>query len=380
MLQERGTRRVAHVTVVHKPSDARIHHKQCRTLAAAGYEVHLLSGGVPVGIEDGIHLHPLSENGERPPLRRQIPRQLRAALTALSLRADLYHLHDPHLIPLGLLLRLNGARVVYDVHDDSPRHARQKLFGRPIRGAIKAGTWMLLQAAARRWLDAFVCASSALAQRFPEQRTVVVGNFPLKAEFTAAPPKDRANPPVALYLGVARRDKGLDTIVEAIRLVPPELGARLRIAGEMRPAGRADAIRALPWADRIEVLPHRSRHTALEELRRASIGLAVLPPRMNNREGWRSNKLFEYMAAGLPVVVPDAPGWRQIVERYQCGLAARAEDPRAVAAAIAVLLRDPDSAREMGHRGRAAVMAELNWEREAPRLLGLYERLLRIAR
>lgn len=83
---------------------------------------------------------------------------------------------------------------VYDVHDDSLRHARQKLRGRPIRGAAKAATWVVLQAAARRWLDAFVCASASLAQRFPEQRTVVAGNFPLLEEFVSEPPPARANP------------------------------------------------------------------------------------------------------------------------------------------------------------------------------------------
>lgn len=72
----------------------------------------------------------------------------------------------------------------------------------------------------------------------------------------------------------------------------------------------------------------------------------------------------------------DAPGWREIVERYECGLAVNAEDPRSVAAAISELLRDPERARAMGGRGREAVMRELNWDREAPRLLGLYERLL----
>jgi glycosyltransferase involved in cell wall biosynthesis len=235
---------------------------------------------------------------------------------------------------------------------------------------------VVLQAAARRWLDAFVCASSALALRFPKQETVVAGNFPLRAEFALEPPLSRADPPLILYLGVARSDKGLDTIVEAIRLVPVELGAKLRIVGEMRPPRRAEAIRALPWADRIEIVPHRARACALEELRRATVGLAVLPPLLNNREGWRSNKLFEYMGAGLPVVVSDAPGWREIIERYECGLAVDAEDPRAVAMAISELLRDPERARRMGGRGRDAVMNELNWDRDAPRLLGLYERLL----
>lgn len=370
--------RVAHLTVVHRAQDPRIHRKQCVSLAKAGYDVHLMLGGGAEGGDDGITVHSLSEDSSRPPLRRQLPRQWRLLRRAPRLRADIYHLHDPHLIPLGHLLRARGARVVYDVHEQYPLHARAKLEGRPLRAAGKARMWEALEESARRSFDGFVCASDSLAERFPGERTVTVGNFPLLDEFDSVPdaPPLSAREPVALYLGCARPDRGLHHLVEAARLFPEDSAARLRIAGEIRPAGLAGEIESLPWADRIEILPERrSRPWIVEQLNASAVGLALMIPNMNSNEGWRSNKLFEYMAAGLPVVVPDAPRWREIVDRYECGVAVPADDPGAIADAVCELLRDRDRAERLGRRGRAAVQKELNWEVECDRLLGLYARL-----
>ena len=371
--------RVVHLTVVHREQDPRIHRKQCRSLQEAGYEVHLMLGGGLSGVHEGIRMHSLSESSERPPLRRQWSRQLRAARDAPALRASLYHLHDPHLIPLGIALKLRGARVVYDVHEHYPNHARGKLPGRPIRGEAKAAMWEGLEAVARRGFDGFVCASAELAERFPPEKTVVVGNFPILEELELSPPSLplTERPPVALYLGCSRPDRGVDHLLEAARLLPDDVGATLRFAGEMRPAGLADEIRALPWTDKIEVLPERrSRAWVAELLSDAAVGVAVQTATLNASEGWRSNKLFEYMAAGLPVIVPDVPRWREIVDRFECGFAVPADDPRAIADAIATLLRDRELAAELGRNGRATVERGLNWEMESVALLDLYERLV----
>ena len=208
---------------------------------------------------------------------------------------------------------------------------------------------------------------------------MVIGNFPILEEFeqSPAPAPLRDRDPVALYLGSMRPDRGLGELMEAARYLPAELGARLRIAGELRPASLADEIRSLPWAERIEVLPERrSRAWVAQQLSEAAVGVAVQPPKLNAAEGWRSNKLFEYMAAGLPVIVADAPRWREIVDRYRCGIAVPADDPRAIADAIALLLRDRDLAAELGQNGREAVLRELNWGAESARLLDLYGRLV----
>ncbi len=371
-----GPARVVHVSVIHTPFDTRIHHKQCRTLAEAGYEVHLLTGGVGPGDVDGFSLHPISADPRRPPLRRQPHRQLNSRREARALDADLYHLHDPHLIPLGLELKRRGARVIYDVHEHYMDKARARLARRPLRREVKVAAFRLLEEAARRSFDGFVCASDALAARFPSDRTITVNNFPLLREFADPIGRSPEDPPVILYLGGMKLDRGFESMIEIPGHLSREHGARLRLVGELRPPTLAEMVAERPWADRIELVPRVPRKDALAQLSRATIGITTEPPRLNGAEGWRMNKLFEYMAAGLPVVIPDAPRWRDIVERYGCGVAADVDDPAAVAGAVERLLASPEWAAKLGENGRRAVLTELNWERQAPRLLALYERLL----
>jgi glycosyltransferase involved in cell wall biosynthesis len=108
------------------------------------------------------------------------------------------------------------------------------------------------------------------------------------------------------------------------------------------------------------------------ELLRARIGLILFNPLPNHQDPVRSRKLFEYMAAGLPVVASDFPRWRELVCRVGCGLVVDPLDPAAIAAAIEHLLRHPGEAEEMGARGRAAVEARFNWRVEASNLLAFY--------
>ena len=203
--------RIAHVTIIHPPTDARIFERQCRSLAALGHEVHLLAPGAGQRQQDGVRLHALTPTWERPHLRQQVPLQLRTWRQAWRLDAGTYHLHDPHLIPLGVALSLRGARVIYDVHEDYPRHARSKLAGRPVRAHLKAALWTALEAVARRRLDGFVCASETIARRFAGDVAVVhnhprSGDVPRpgRAPLRAAPRQRRLRRPPAPPAGPAR--------------------------------------------------------------------------------------------------------------------------------------------------------------------------------
>jgi glycosyltransferase involved in cell wall biosynthesis len=84
-------------------------------------------------------------------------------------------------------------------------------------------------------------------------------------------------------------------------------------------------------------------------------------------------KIFEYYAAGIPVIASDFPRWRPLVEG--CGLLIDPNDSVALAQAITYLDNHPEEAREMGERGRDRVMRELNWSSESSRLFSFYETL-----
>ncbi len=371
--------RVAHLSIIHKPLDTRVFRKQCRALAADGYEVHLVVGGAPERAVEGVHLHSIAATDARPALRDQLPRLWRTARVAFALRASVYHLHDPHLIWLGVILKRRGAQVIYDVHEDYPAKARTEHADRRVHRALKALTWSTLERIARRALDAFVCASPAIAAKFPADRTVVVGNLPLHREFaaprngSACPYRERTN--TLLYVGSLTKTRGFFEITRALDLLPAERECRLRVVGQFRDRTVARAATTSPTSGRLEIVPFQPYGRVIEELLSARIGLVLLHPLPNHTDPIRSNKLFEYMSAGIPVIASDLPRWREIVLGVDCGLVVNPLDPAAIAAAIDYLLTHASEAEAMGQRGREAVWSQLNWDSDRTRLLSLYRDL-----
>ena len=368
---------IAHLTSVHVPFDIRIFHKECRTLAAAGYDVVLIAPHEtppPADTVDGVRLRPLP----RPANRRE--RMTRTVLqvyrAALRENADLYHFHDPEMMPVGFLLKLRGKRVIYDVHEDMPRQILTRHWiPRSLRGPAARAVGLIEATGARVW-DGIVTVTPTIARRFPERKRVLVQNFPMPAELAAAsalPYEDR--PPLVVYAGRIEGVRGAREMVDAMGALPASVDARLAMAGAFEPVVLKDAIQKLPGWNRVEALGWLTRPEIADLLGRARVGLVLLHPVDNYIEA-QPNKLFEYMAAGIPVVASDFPSWRAIVEGSSCGLLVDPLDPNAIARAVAWLLSHPAEAAAMGQRGREAVHRSYTWDAEGTRLLDFYRSTL----
>jgi len=366
--------KVVHLTSVHPSWDVRILEKECRTLAREGFRVTLVAPGHGEALVHGVRVRSVPAASRR--LERAlltIPRVYRAALAE---DADLYHFHDPELIPVGLLLKLQGKRVIYDVHEDVPRDILSKSWlPRRLRPSI-AWAVATVEALAARMLDALVLVIPMEHRRFPRRRSVLVRNFPLLEEFlpAGAPPHaDRAL--LAVYVGIIAEPRGALDMVGAMSRLPTTLGARLAIAGPFRPPELEDRLRAQPGSERIDLLGWLSRQQISGLLAGARVGICVLHPIPGFPESYPV-KLFEYMAAGLAVIVSDFPVWRDIVLGVRCGLVVNPGSPVELAQALESLLKNPETTQAMGHRGRLAVRERYNWSPEGIRLVDLYRRLL----
>src|SRR5699024_6134465 len=84
-------------------------------------------------------------------------------------------------------------------------------------------------------------------------------------------------------------------------------------------------------------------------------------------------KFFEYMYAGLPMIVSDFPKWKEFVEKHQCGIAVKYNNRDEIKAAINYFNNNPDIAKKMGENGQKAIIEELNWSKEAQKLIDLYK-------
>lgn len=365
---------VAHLTSVHTASDVRIFHKECRTLAAAGHDVVLVGQHPRDEILDGVQIRGVpTPDGRFQRLKTVVPAVRRAALEA---RADLYQIHDPELIPLALELRCRGGAVVYDAHEDLSSQVHTKTWlPRAIRPLV---AWSVrpVESIVRSTFQGVVAATPSIARKFGSSTSVVVRNFPLKEEFTIPRPdcyQDRDD--VIVYVGGISRARGIVHLVKALELLPEDSPVQIRLAGRFDARHLRDDLRGLAGWNRVQFLGWLDRREIGELLREAKAGLVTLLPTPNHVESLPV-KLFEYMAAGIPVVASDFPLWRDIVQDASCGLLVDPASPDEIANAIQKIIANPERAGRWGMNGRRAFEVKYNWEREGRRLLDYYSRIL----
>jgi glycosyltransferase involved in cell wall biosynthesis len=362
------------MTTAHEADDTRIFAKECRTLASAGFDVHLIAPNAGDQTNHGVRTH-----GVAP--ARSGDRRARMSATAFdvhrqarALGADLYHFHDPELMPAGLLLARSGVPVVYDAHEDLAATVLDKAWiRRRLRRPLARLVGGLEPRAANR-LAAVVAATPAIAEGFSGCRceVVTVNNFPELGEFRDV---DRAGagPELAVcFVGAITAIRGIDVMVEAVA----KTDARLLLAGRFESQAFADRLRALPGWSRVVHLGPVGRAELADVFARAAAGVVVFAPLANHVRA-QPTKLFEYMSAGLPVIASNFPLWRDIVEGADCGICVDPTSAVALADAVRWLIAHPANAREMGENGRRAVSRTYNWEPEGEKLIALYRRLLR---
>ena len=214
---------VCHLTSAHLPSDTRIFYKQCKTLARASYQVSLIAQNDRDEERDGIHIKGISRPRNR--LDRMLNLARQVYRRAVECDADIYHFHDPELIPVGLRLKRQGKKVIYDVHEDVPRQILSKSWiAEPLRRAISWTVEKLEDYAASRF-DAIVTATEYIAKRFRELNgnVVAIHNYPINSDIVtdySGLNKRRQICYISSHLSIER---AIVPIVESMQYIDAEL-------------------------------------------------------------------------------------------------------------------------------------------------------------
>lgn len=365
--------RIVHISTAHPTFDVRIFHKECVSLAQTGFDVHLIVRAKRDEIASGVTIHPLPVRRGR--LARALFGSLSAWRIARSLRADVYHIHDPELLPVACLLKFGGAKVVYDSHEHFRSHVLIKgWIAPPLRPVVGWLAGVVEDFVVRR-IDGVITTSGPIAASFPPEKTVLVRNFPRRSQVCTRQPamNDGAIRRVA-YIGMISEQRCARELIEAMALMPEELQIRLSLAGRIEPAGLAEELRRMPGWSKVDYLGEIAFREINGVLAGAIAGIAICAPRVNYMNAL-STKVFDYMAASVPVISSGFPAWREVTEPYDCTIFVNGMAPREIADAIVKLASDPHMADAMGARGQEAVKDHINWENEFQALVKLYERL-----
>ena len=228
---------IIHFTTVHPRTDTRIRFKQATTLA------HLYPGEVSLYVQDGLgdEVDPsglrIVDTGPRVAsrIRRMVMGTWRMFRAVRRAKPMVAHFHDPELIPAGLMLRLSGVKVLYDIHEDLPKQILSKQYLKP--------SWVKpVLAQCLTWVEAFavsrfsmaVPAVDSIAKRFAEEKTCVIRNVPkldlLMAETGVEKPADWF---IVSYAGSLTEPRGIADLVAAMDLLPD--GFELHLLGSWNP-------------------------------------------------------------------------------------------------------------------------------------------------
>src|SRR5690606_28849805 len=211
-----------------------------------------------------------------------------------------------------------GRTVIYDSHEPLPLQVYDKAWiPQPLRPAVSRATRVLVGSAGRG-MSAIVAASPVAEETFTgARRLVTVNNFPVVdaealAEDAASARPYAERPRDIVYVGGMSPKRGWTQLLEAARLVHERTGARLTMAGPFQPSSLADDLQRPEYAAAIEYLGMLPPEQARQVMMESKVGV-VLFQRTPAHERAMPNKLFEYMAAGVPIVASDFTHWREFL-------------------------------------------------------------------
>ena len=369
--------KIIHFTTVHPRSDPRIAVKEVPSLYAS------VSANTYLFVQDGLGSSVLEsgvnvvDTGPRykSRVKRLVLGGLRMLVALLKAKPVIAHFHDPELIFVGLVLKLFGIKVVYDVHEDVPKQIKSKAYLPVFIRTPLSKLVTFLEYFAASVFDGVVLAGETLSPRFPEKKAVVVHNYPVWEEFDSNTGVDYAHREnIFVYAGGITEHRGARIMVDAMK--DERLStSKLLFAGRFQPPALESTLSSSPVWGLVDNRGWLSRRELVSALQCSRAGLVVLKPEPNYICSYPT-KMYEYMAAGLPVIASDFPFWRNILAGYNCAIFVNPLNVEEVADAMSWVLSNPVQAQEMGEKGRKLMLDKFNWSVESEILVGLYNQLL----
>lgn len=358
------------MTTVHPLNDNRVFHKECKSLVGAGHDVTLLITHDRNETIDGVNIVGLKKRGNR--LLRMLLGTFQALCLALKNKADVYHFHDPELIPAGIVLKVLGRKVIYDVHENTTRQMLNKNW---LGGMFKRRVASLLVGFAEKisklFFDVIIVARPDIAEHWNCRKVRVVLNAAVLGTIDGAPVTETAkSKPVVIYAGGLTDIRGIKHLIEAMEIVGDR--AELWLVGGWQQESFETECRNLAGWRHVKYLGYMSVQDVFSHMKKCDVAVVTFLPAPNHLTTL-PNKPLEYMACHLPVIMSDFDYWREIFS--DCALFVDPDSAEQIAESINRLLDDPELAGRLSADGRKLVEEKYSWEAESQKLFEIYNSL-----
>lgn len=364
--------KVCHITNVHQRYDLRILKKECVSLVRNGYNVSLL---VQDDLKDekykGVNI---ISTGRKPDNRIDRIRSIRSLLNiAITCDADIYHIHDPELMLVGLKLKRLNKTVIFDSHEDIPIQISDKTYLPKFSRKFISGVYSFLEKKILSKYDGLITVTPHIANRLKNinANIEIITNYPIVDSINAKEVKSDNHCKLCFAGGITHQ-WNIDIIIKAIEHID---NVSLILAGPISSNYLGDLKQLKGWS-KVKYLGKISHSEVKDIYLESDIGCALnYSLQLKNNGSLGNTKIFEFMASKLPVICTNYPIWDNLVKKSKCGVSI---DPRSVDN-VKQVIQELKNARklryEMGENGRNAVEREFNWSTQEKKLVDFYARM-----
>lgn len=366
-------KRICHVTSLHSAYDARIYLKQCRSLAKMNYSVYIVAPNTDDNVVDGISIV-----GVRLKNRCRIFRIIdfrHIYNSALNIDADVYHIHDPELLPYALKLKKKGKKVIFDSHEDMPFLIKEKKWLPKWSRLIISYLYSCYESYVLKRIDAVVSVTPLMTERLKliNSNTVEITNYPLQDDKFI---DNRKWGDSICFAGGISPQWMHENIIDSLSQTS---GIQYEIAG-LADDNYLEQLKQISGWRNVNYRGGIDHSLVFGFIQESSVGMALNDycANVGYKMGSLGNtKLFEYMRAGIPVICTDFTLWSKIIKENDCGICVNPHNIDEIVNAIKLLFSDRENAIAIGNNGRKSFENYYNWGTQEPILLEMYESIMK---